>query len=119
MKCLERNKRTFYYATLSANVPAVNASGQRTGEYIKTYTAPTAYRANISEAKGNVYADYFGLNCSYDKVIVTDDMNCPITESSVLWVDYTDTMGKYDYVVRRKAVSLNCIAYAIARVEGA
>lgn len=119
MKCLERNKRTFYHAELSTNVPNVNSSGLFTGTYTQTYSAPASYRANISEAKGSAYADYFGVNLNYDKVIITDDMTCPIDEKSVLWVDKTDTTDKADYVVKRKSVTLNHVLYAISRIEGA
>lgn len=119
MKCLERNKRSFYYATLSANVPKTNALGQFTGAYEQTYSTPTQYRANVSEARGSAYAEFFGQNLAYDKVIVTDNMSCPIDEKSLLWVDKTDTTGKADYIVKRKAVSLNNVLYAISRIEGA
>ena len=59
---------------------------------------------------------------NYDKVIVTDDMDCPIDENSVLFVDRepeTSLDGDllYDYVVRRVSKSLNYISIAISKVR--
>ena len=58
---------------------------------------------------------------SYDKVIVTDDMDCPIAEDTVLFVDknpeYKDGKPLYDYIVKRVAKSLNSISIAISKVN--
>lgn len=118
MKCLERNKTAFYYANPSVLAPVLNSDGQFIGSYEQTYTTPTEYRANVSPASGRAYADYFGTNLAYEKVIVTDDKNCPIAENSVLWINNATT-DKYDYVVLRRSESLNGLLFAIARCEGA
>lgn len=117
MKCLERNKRTIHYASLAGNTAKTNSLGQYTGAYEPTYSAATEYRANISESRGTAYADYFGTNLSYDKVIVTDDVNCPIDENSILWINAA-VSESHDYVVVRKAVSLNSTLIAVRKVEG-
>jgi hypothetical protein len=63
----------------------------------------------------------FGNLESYDKVLVTDDMSCPIDENTVLFVDskpgYNQGVPTYDYTVRRVAKSLNSISYAISKVK--
>ena len=65
--------------------------------------------------------EQFGQFVSYDKVIVTDDMDCPIAEDTVLFVDknpeYKDEKPLYDYIVKRVAKSLNSISIAISKVN--
>lgn len=57
----------------------------------------------------------------YDKVLITDDTNCPIDENTLLFVDKEPEFGNdgnplCDYRVRRVAKSLNSISYAISKV---
>ena len=77
--------------------------------------------ANISPASGAAQVEQFGQFVSYDKVIVTDDMSCPISEDTVLFVDKEPEYGGekplYDYVVKRVAKSLNSISIAISKVN--
>lgn len=77
--------------------------------------------ANISPASGAAQVEQFGQFVSYDKVIVTDDMSCPISEDTVLFVDkepeYDGKKPLYDYVVKRVAKSLNSISIAISKVN--
>lgn len=121
MRCMERNKRTFYYALFKEKVPYRDAYSE-SGEYRIVYKAPRKMRANISPATGNSSVEQFGSDVKYDKVIVTDDMTCPIDENSVLFVDKSpdkDADGNllYDYIVRKIARSLNNISIAISKVE--
>ena len=119
MRVLERNKQTIYYATYVSET-ANTESGYETGENTITYSTPVAIRVNVSPARGRVNVELFGDSLDYDRVVVTDDLTCPISETSVLWVDSVpDQNGKvpYDYIVRKVAKSLNSISYAISRVE--
>ena len=63
----------------------------------------------------------FGNLESYDKVIITDDMDCPIDENTVLFIDkdpeFKDGKPTFDYTVRRVAKSLNTISYAVSKVK--
>ena len=86
------------------------------------YDPAVKLRANVSSATGTAQIEQFGNFAGYDKVIVTDDLTCPIDENSVLFVDklpeYSeDGTPLYDYVVKRVAKSLNAIAYAIQKVN--
>lgn len=137
MTSLKRNKQTFYYCLLDEKIPIVDEYGNETSEYILTYHEPIAMTANISPATGYSQTEQFGNLDNYDKVIVTTDMDCPIDENSVLFiekeVEYTDVettvMGDgevenitvqapvYDYVVRRVAKSLNAISIAVRKVD--
>lgn len=78
-------------------------------------------RDNVSAATGSAQVEQFGNFISYDKVIVTDNLSCPIDENTVLFVDKepeydADGNPLYDYIVRRVAKSLNSISYAISKV---
>ena len=121
MKILERNKQTFYYATYSGTSMGYDEDGFMTFENAAGYSKWQKFRANISPARGESTAELFGNDTDYDKVIVTDNLNCPIDENSVLAIDMTveeDTdVTTYDYIVKKVAKSLNFIQYAVKKVK--
>ena len=123
MKIMERNKRPLWYLLYDRKAPAVDEDGNETGEEIIVYKPAVALRANVSPASGSSQVEQFGNLAGYDKVIVTDDMSCPIDENTVLFVDkepeYREADGKplYDYIVKRVAKSMNFIAYAVTKVS--
>lgn len=122
MRCMERNKRTFYYALFKEEVSHTDEDGNESGEPMPVYETPVEMRANVSPATGNSNIEQFGNDLKYDKVIVTDDLSCPIDENSVLFVDAPpreDADGNllFDYVVKKIARSLNSISIAISKVE--
>lgn len=122
MRCLNRNKVNFHYLLFVKKTPVVDENGHLTGEYQVIYGAPEMMKANISAAKGETQTEQFGNDVKYDKVIVTEDVNCPIDENSVLFVDKEpefDEFGNplFDYVVKKVAKSLNSISYAISKVS--
>lgn len=116
MKCLARNKQTLYYALVSSQTEIVDEYGNATGELNTTYTTPTQARMNVSPARGTVDVEQFGINANYTKTLVTDDMNCPIDESAILWIG-TSTSAPYNYKVTQVARSLNSITYAVKEVN--
>lgn len=170
MRCLKRNQRPFYYCLYVDGKNAestaivgqavsgicicgnseqsinfiIDEHGNETGERILNYASPVEMYANISQATGQANTEQFGNLENYDKVIVTDDMNCPIDENSVLFIDkkpeYSDAISNdviesstlfgndtviqktykvpvYDYIVRRVAKSLNSISIAVSKVK--
>ena len=144
MKTLKRNKRPFYYCTIQRDEygqavtrEIVDEYGNMTGQYIVLYNEPVSFEANISPATGQSNTEQFGNLENYDKVIVIDDLNCPIDENSVLFIDkepeYTDVLTHtstaitttdqtvsvpaFDYIVRRVAKSLNSISIAVKKVH--
>ena len=144
MRCLKRNQTSFYYcllqdpdaetapetseevtqtveeATETETVPAVEEDTDDYGEAV-SYAEPVQMYANISPATGQSQTEQFGNLENFDKVIVTDDMSCPIDENTVLFVDKepetVDGVPIYDYIVKRVSKSLNSISIAIRRVE--
>ncbi len=146
MRTLNRNKQTFYYATYmeKQEMTETDEYGNilQTGEYQTIYSNPVEYTANISPANGTTASEIFGTAEGYDKIIVIDDLNVPIDEFSLLWIDTTPdietvdenspvlefTMGGIvigdnghfkpnDYIVKRIARSLNSMAIAVRKVN--
>ena len=122
MKCLERNKSDFFYLLFDKKEPVIDGNGRKTGVYRVVYKSPVKHRANISAAKGEASTEQFGSDLKYDKVIVTDDIDCPMDENSVLFVDKKpefDSDGNpiFDYIVKKVARSLNFASYAISKVN--
>lgn len=125
MRCLKRNKVSFYYANIIGSEEVTDENGYKTGETRLIYDKPKELTANISVAQGEVVFQLFGGNESYDKIIVSDDVNIPINEYSVLWIDTVplfDEISKEvitpnDYIVKKIARSLNSISIAVSRVN--
>lgn len=123
MRCLSRNKSAFYYALHGEQTEIKDEYGNATGQYNVSHTNPHKTCGNISAARGEIQSRQFGESESYDKVIVLDDVNTPIDEYSILWVDTlpllkddgsTDT--PHDYIVKKVARSLNSVSIAISKV---
>lgn len=122
MKILERNKTVFWYQLYDHKEAVKDEEGNETGSAKPIYKPAVEMRASISAATGSAQIEQFGNLVGYDKVIVTDQLDCPIDESAVLFVDKppqydTEDTPLYDYIVKRVAKSLNFIAYAVSKVN--
>jgi hypothetical protein len=122
MKLLKRNLSTIHYCLYERSEPILDDDGNETGEDKITYSEPVEFECSVSAATGYSATEMFGNLENYDKTIITDDMECPIDEHSVLFVDKEpefDTDGRplYDYIVRRVAKSINNISFAIRKVD--
>ena len=116
-----RNDSKFYYCLYADEETLTDENGNETGTRL-VYEQPVEMFANISPATGLAQTEQFGNLENYDKVIVTHDMECPIDENSVLFIDkepeYSLTDDPiYDYIVRRVAKSLNTISIAVRKVK--
>ncbi len=122
MRCMERNKRTFWYCLYDRKEPIIDEDGNETGEEQIVYKPAQSLRANISAASGSSQVEQFGNLVGYDKVIVLDDTSCPIDENTVLFIDKEPEYGEdgnplYDYRVKRVAKSLNSVSIAATKVS--
>ena len=146
MRDLKRNQTEFWYCLLIPDTQeaVVDENGNETGELIPSYEEAVSMKANVSPATGQNQVEQFGNLDSYDKVIVTCDMSCPIDENTVLFIDkepeYTEVqtheiiegqalyaddeivektyeLPKYNYIVKRVAKSLNGISIAVRKVD--
>lgn len=123
MKAMERNKKKFWYALYERSEPILDEDGNEVGEQ-SIYGNPVKEKGNISAARGSTENDLFGVNAVYTKTINPMPNNCPIDESSILWIEVEPvieedgrTVTAHDYVVSQVAESLNHKAYAISRVD--
>lgn len=132
MRCLERNKQTFYYALYDKKTPLKDEYGNYSSEYEVLYHKPVKLKANISAAVGEAVTRQFGDDLQYDRVILMEKDSAPIDEYSVLWIDRVpqlDESGElaldeggnivspHDYIVRKVAESLNHKMIAISKVN--
>ncbi len=124
MRCMARNKTTFYYALYTGQTEIIDEYGNATGQYSVTYANPIKALGNVSAAQGEMQTRQFGESEIYDKVIVLDDVNTPIDEYSILWVDTLpllngdgSTETPHNYVVKKVAKSLNSVTIAISKVS--
>ena len=93
MRLMKRNCRSVYYCLYEGRVPVYDESGNETGDTEISYSDPVELKCNVSPATGQVQTEMFGVQENYDKVIVTDWMDCPIDENSVLFVDTAPEYG--------------------------
>lgn len=114
MRDLKRNQQTIWYALLNVSID-VDEWGNTND--VKTYGDPIETKMSLSANKGEASAQAFGADLSYDREMSTHDMNCPIDEYSRLWIDGRDTNETHNYIVKAVSKSLNCIRYAIERVN--
>lgn len=114
-----------YYAQYTGKTPKLDANGHRTLEYEKHYSEPQSLWISVSPAKGAAYTSPLGINLDYSKTLSTDDMTCPLTEESVLWIDkapYETVDGvtkqtPHNYIVTTVAKGLNTIVYGVKEVK--
>lgn len=124
MRCLSRNKSTFYYALHKGQTEIEDEYGNATGQYEVSFTNPIKKQGNVSAAQGEMQSRQFGESESYDKVIVLDDKDTPIDEYSILWVDTLPHLNgdgstdiPHDYIVKKVARSINSVSIAISKVN--
>ena len=123
MRCLDRNKREFYYCLYNGETRAIDEDGNYTGETISAYEDPVMVKGNVSAARGTAEIEQFGTNLSYDKTITLEGIDYPIDERTVLFVDSvpgeSGALGNppYDYKVVEIAKSLNQTVIAISKVR--
>lgn len=135
MRGLKRNKVKLWYQLYDSNIPVyekdldgnpvldpVTGNPLLTGECTAGYKKPVLFKANISPACSEASTDPFGVNVEYDKTICSCDMDLPIDELSMLFVDKEpqyDEEGKLlndsDYKVVKVAKSLNSLLIAIKK----
>ena len=124
MRSLNRNKQKIYYSLYTGKKPILDEYGNQTGEFETTYATPVAYDINVSAARGTADVEQFGINLNYSKSMVTNDLTCPISETTRLWVgkeafvtvNNVVTETPHNYVVVSVARSINSITYAIREV---
>jgi len=146
MRNLSRNEQIVYYALFNSMTEKVDDYGNKTGTFSIEYATVQRVGVNVSASRGTSDLEQFGINLNYTKTLVTCNMKCPISETSVLWLGYGlifdydateipsngDVRVKdgviveykdgnwvdvpHNYVVVGVAKSLNSITYAVKEV---
>ena len=115
MRDLQRNKQTVWYSLRDVTVSA-DEWGNTVN--IKDYGKPKKkMQLSVSANKGSISAQAFGTELNYDREMSTHDMSCPIDEYTHLWLDGRAITDTHNYEVVAVSKSLNCIRYAIRRVD--
>lgn len=115
MRSLNRNKRLAYYALRTGETANRDEYGNETGESTPTYGEINALRVNISAASGQEATEAFGSFTGYSRTMFTADSACPIDVDSIVWFGVAPP-EPYNYIVVRKADSVNGILYALQEV---
>ena len=133
MRCLSRNKKVLWYANRVSESYVTDTNGLKTGEKAQTYGTPVKLKASISMSSGanNMGSQGlaeltpYGISTGYTHNAITEDMNCPLDEESLVWYgrEPTKIVGDkevavpYNFRVVRKAESLNHLIYYLKEVE--
>lgn len=114
MRDLRRNQQTVWYSLQNVTVDK-----DEWGNTVdaKDYGEPIEMQLSVSANKGNISAQAFGTDLNYDREMSTHDMSCPIDEYTHLWLDGRAVSETHNYEVVAVSKSLNCIRYAIRRVD--
>ena len=114
MRDLKRNQQTIWYSLL--NVSKEKDEWGNTHD-VKGYGEPVRCKITLSANKGEISAQAFGADIKYDREMSTHDMSCPIDEYTRLWLDGRLPTDTHNYVVKAVSKSINCVRYAIERVN--
>ena len=114
MRDLKRNQQTIWYSLLEV---AEDKDEWGNTYDVKGYGTPRKCKMTLSANKGEISSQAFGADLKYDREMSTHDMSCPIDEYSRLWIDGKSINETHNYIVKAVSKSLNCIRYAIERVN--
>ena len=122
MILMKRNLQSIWYCVLAAEEIVYDDDGYETGEKILSYEDPQELKCNVGTASGETVLARFGVTENYDLIMMTDKMDVPIDESTVLFVDKEpefddEGLPKYDYVIKRCAKTLNHRIFALKKAQ--
>jgi hypothetical protein len=116
MRLLARNLRTFYFSLYQGEEEIIDEDGNSTGEFEQSYSEPILSQGNISASRGEASSEMFGLSLNYNKVLMINGIDSPISETTRLWIENQPTES-HDYIVVQVAKSLNSTSFAIKKVD--
>ena len=117
MLLMHRNLKSVWYALWLSKTAVTDTDNYETGEYEDVYSDPVELRCNVSPARAYVLQQMFGPLDPYEKVIITSDMDCPVTETSIFWEHKPKANEPHEYIVRRVARSLNHVSITLRKVN--
>lgn len=144
MRILSRNKKPIWYANSIRQIPVTDQHGLKTGGKRNIYGKPTrelfsiaiSSGANNLGSQGMAELEQYGVVTGYTHRAVTENMDCPMNEESILWLSEPDPTWAemtdeeweqaqengsvrpvYQFRVVRKAVSLNHLIFYLKEVD--
>lgn len=117
MRTAKRNKRPVAYAFFNGITEIQNESGEYTGEYSVSYTAPIKTLMNVSGGRGSADVAMFGLNSSYARSVVTEDLTTPFSTDTVFWIENDPDTQPHDYRVVGVSRTINQVVIALSEVN--
>lgn len=146
MRNLDRNKKYLWYANpTGVTTPVLDENGLRSGQKHHGYSDPVKVRmsmaissgANNLGSQGIATLEPYGIVTGYTARAVTEDLDCPMDETSHIWygieptkiVTVTNIVNgqtvteeqtvnvPHNYMVVRKAKSLNHVIYYLKEVD--
>lgn len=131
MVSMEINKTTIWYSNVikGETVPVLDKHGLMTGERVPKYTKPTPIRVALSEsiglnnltAQGVAELRAYGVTTNYTHRMITEDMDCPINEESIVWHERDPGddpyATPYNFRIVRVSKTLNYKMYYLRQVD--
>lgn len=126
MRIFWRNKQPLWFSNPVADEYVTDENGYKTGEKQNTYGTPVKVRmsmaissgANNLGSQGMAELERYGIATGYTHRAVTDDMDCHMNEESHVWYKISPENGQpYNFVVVRKAESLNHLIFYLKEVD--
>lgn len=118
MRGLMRNKRPIVFKNFVSTGYAVDSQGRKTGQKEVVYSGPITVYGTVSTPTGSITLEMFGTNEVYDKIVVLDQTDINISETSILWIDvqYADGVP-YDYKVKKVIRNHNFLTIGVRKVD--
>ena len=121
MKVLGRNRIDVWYALVDKETDTYDAYGNLTGSPKLSYKTPVKTRMVYGARQGGISLTPHGLEENYTIQMMTDDMNCPVTVGTILWIGLTptDSQGNavpHTHVVGAVIPTFNSITYRLTEV---
>lgn len=121
MRNLARNKQELWFANRLSDSYVTDKNGLKTGEKRQTYSEPVKAMMSVSIAQGNVPLNAHGITLDYTHTALTDDMNCPMDEESIVWYGIEPEKDgdpvPHNFVVIHKGESLNHLVFNLKGVD--
>ena len=115
MRDLRANQKTIWYQNSNGFAIVEDENGNRTGEERPIMEPAEQLRISVSGAVGAMEAAAFGGFTDYSRTACTANVNCPLHEGTLVWIN-RDASESPDYVVTKKADTINGILYALKEV---
>lgn len=121
MKSLGRNKITVWYALVDSETETYDSYGNLTGSPKLTYKTAVRTRMVYGARTGSISLTPHGLEENYNIQLMTDDMACPVTVGTIVWIGTTPMDGNgnpvpHTHVVGATIPTFNSITYRLIEV---